>query len=450
LVETEEAEFVTRFAKALRRSKKIPSHYKGRLRKLQALDSLLKVRRLNEGMVTSNDYRDLVLATVADQSLPIEVRQRMKDIAVQVLSPDDEYCDFRDKEMEQLAAKILSGKLDQFQMAQLYMEGTLERVMKYIENMMERASDGQGGYDEELLDTMTRRRSRKPGMWGPDKLIQMDFLYRNFSEYFGRSDANEVMRKKIVNTLSAYGRSLEKKKGVRTGPEHSDVKRPFTPGDDIDTVDFEETLDAIVNSGRPASDLLPDDIIVRDEVGETVTAVLLQDVSYSMFEYLGSVIPCFITLYSALKSARKGVCIFAGNGYPVKGIDDDIEDEKVVGAYYSMINASLSHSLTRGTMGVAAFKWAEDQLERAGGGRKIVFLFSDCGFDEYGSPLETVRRMNERGAEVVVVHPDIERGYFGWGPYGGPNLVHHFERGGCKVLDCSAFSRFVSQLEEVL
>ena len=115
-----------------------------------------------------------------------------------------------------------------------------------------------------------------------------------------------------------------------------------------------------------------------------------------------------------------------------------------------MISASLSHDLSRGTMGIAAFKWAEQELEKAGGGRKIVFLFSDCGFDEYGSPLDIVRRLNERGAEVVVVHPDIGRGYFGWGPYGGPNLVHEFEKGGCKVLDCSVFGRFVSQLEEVL
>ena len=322
---TEEAsEFVAKFSKALRRSKKIPQNYKTRLRKLQAMDSLLKVRRLNEGMVTSNDYRELLLSTVADPSLPIEVRQRMKDLAVQVLSPDDEYVDFRDKEMELLLNKILSGKLDQFALAQLYMGGTLERVMQYIESMLERAGDGQEGYDERLLELMSRRRSGR--MWGPDKLIQMDFLYRNFSEHFGRPDGNDLVRKKILNTLSSYGRSLERKKSSRTGPEQSDIKRPYSQGDDIDSVDFEETLDAMVDSGHGASEASPDDIVVRDEVGETVTAILLQDVSYSMFDYLGSVIPCFILAYSALKRSRRGVCIFAGNGYPVKSVDEEIED----------------------------------------------------------------------------------------------------------------------------
>ena len=446
----ESSEFVTKFAKALRRSKKIPQNYKTRLRKLKAMDSLLKVRRLNEGMVTSNDYRELLLSTVADPSLPLEVRQRMKDLAVQVLSPDDEYVESRDREMEQLLSKILAGKLDQFALAQLYMKGTLERVMQYIESMLERADDGQGGYDERLLEMMSRRRPGPSKMWGPDKLIQMDFLYRNFSEHFGKSPAHDLVRRKILNTLSAYGRSLEKRKSSRAGPEQSDLKRPYAHGDDIDSVDFEDTLDAIVDSGHSPSDVTPDDIVVRDEVGETVTAILLQDVSYSMFDYLSSVIPCFILTYSAMKQSRRGVCIFAGNGYPVKSVEEEMEDERVIGAYYGMINASLSHSLSRGTMGIAAFKWAERELERAGGGRKIVFLFSDCGFNEFGSPLDIVRRLHERGAEVVVVHPDIGRGYFGWGPYGGPNLVHEFEKGGCKVLDCSAFGRFASQLEEVL
>ena len=448
--EKEVSDFTSKYAKALRRTKKIPLAYKGRLRKLQALDSLLRVRKLNEGMVSSNDYRDLLLATVADPSLPIEVRQRMKDIAVQILSPDDEYCDFRDREMEQLVSKILSGKMDQFKLAELYMKGTLDRVMQYLENMLERASDGHGGYDQSMLDLMNRRRSGPNSIFGPDKLIQLDFLYKNFSEYFGKPDAHDVVRKKIVNTLTSYGRSLEKRKNGRSGTQESYIKRPFSPGDDIDLIDFEDTMENIVNGGHGAAEAVPDDIIVRDEVGETVTAILLQDVSYSMFDYLGSVIPCFILTYSALKNSRRGVCIFAGNGYPVKHVLEDKEDEKVIAAYYSMINASLSHSLSRGTMGVAAFSWAERELERAGGGRKIVFMFSDCGFDEYGSPLETVRRMNERGAEVVVVHPDIERGYFGWGPYGGPNLAHEFEKMGCKVLDCSNFGRYVSQLEEVL
>ena len=447
--EKEVSDFISKYSKALRRTKKIPATYKARLRKLQAMDSLLRVKKLNEGMVSSNDYRDVLLSTVADPSLPVEVRQRMKDIAVQILSPDDEYCDFRDREMEQLLSKILSGKIDQFGMAELYMKGTLDRVMQYLENMLERASDGQGGYDQSMLDLMNRRRGPNR-MFGPDKLIQLDFLYRNFAEHFGKPDPYDVVRKKILNTLSSYGRSLEKRKNGRAGTQESFVKRPFSPGDDIDLVDFEDTMENIVNGGHGASEAVPDDIVVKDEVGETVTAILLQDVSYSMFDYLGSVIPCFILTYSALKNSRRGVCIFAGNGYPVKRVLEDREDEKVIAAYYGMISASLSHSLSMGTMGVAAFRWAEEELERAGGGRKMVFMFSDCGFNEDGSPLETVRRMNERGAEVVVVHPDIERGYFGWGPYGGPNLVHEFEKMGCKVLDCSQFGRYVSQLEEVL
>lgn len=447
--EREVSDYISKYSKALRRTKKIPPAYKARLRKLQAMDSLLRVRKLNEGMVSSSDYRDVLLSTVADPSLPVEVRQRMKDIAVQILSPDDEYCDFRDREMEQLLSKILSGKMDQFEMAELYMKGTLDRVMQYLENMLERASDGQGGYDQSMLDLLNRRRGPRR-MLGPDKLIQLDFLYRNFAEHFGKPDAHDAVRKRILNTLSSYGRSLEKRKSGRAGTQESSVKRPFSPGDDIDLVDFEDTMENIASGGHGASEAAPEDIVVRDEVGETVTAILLQDVSYSMFQYLGSVIPCFILTYSALKNSRRGVCIFAGNGYPVKRVLEEREDEKVIAAYYGMISASLSHSLSMGTMGIAAFRWAEEELEAAGGGRKIVFMFSDCGFNEDGSPLETVRRMNERGAEVVVVHPDIERGYFGWGPWGGPNLVHEFEKMGCKVLDCSQFGRYVSQLEEVL
>ena len=333
----------------------------------------------------------------------------------------------------------------------MYMKGTMDKVMEYIEKMLDKAEDGQGGYDEKLLELLNRRRTSGPmRIWGPDKLIQLDFVYRNFAKYFGKDDSHDVVRKRILNKLSSLGRSLEKRQTQRHGSEESSVKKLFSPGDEIDSVDFEDTIENIVNSAHSPANITPDDIIVREETGELVTAIFLQDASRSMFQDHSSVIPCFVLTYSALKQAKRGVCIFAGNAYPIKSIVEDMDEEKTVNAYYNMINASLSNEISMGTMGTATFRWAEEELERAGAGRKMVFLFSDCGFNEFGSPLDIVRRLNERGAEVVVAHPDIERGFFGWGPYGGPNLVHQFEKIGCKVLDCSAFNGFVSQLEEVL
>ncbi len=410
------------------------------------------MRKVNEGMVTSNDYRELLLATVADQYVPKEVRQRMKDLAVQMLSPDDEICDFRDKEMEQLLNRLLSGNVSYDTIFDLYSNGTLDKVMDYIEKLLERADDGFGGYDEKLLELLNRRGSSGGPMrhWGPDKLIQLDFVYRNFAKHFGKEEAHDVVRKRILNRLSSLGRSLEKRKSQRSGPEESSVKRPYSPGDEMDNVDFEDTVEAIMNSSHDSTTVSPDDIIVKEETGELVTAILLQDVSMSMFQYYPSVIPCFVLTYSALNLAKRGMCIFAGNAYPIKSVVEDLEDEKAINAYYSMINASLNRDLAMGTMGTATFRWAEEELERAGTGRKMVFLFSDCGFNEYGSPLEIVRRLNERGAEVVVIHPDVNRGFFGWGPYGGPNLVGEFEKYGCKVLECTPFNRFATELQEVL
>lgn len=455
LAETDEAEisdFVKKFSRALRRSKRIPDNYKSRLRRLQAMDSLLRVRKVNEGMVTSNDYRELLLATVADPSIPKEVRQRIKDLAVQVLSPDDEICDFRDKEMEQLLNRLLSGNMSYDTLLAMYTNGTMDRVMDYIEKLLDRADDGQGGYDEKLLELLSRRRSLGGPMrhWGPDKLIQLDFIYRNFAKHFGKDESHDIVRKRILNRLSSLGRSLEKRKSQRSGSEESSVKRLYSPGDEIDSVDFEDTLEAIANSSHDSTTISPDDIVVKEETGELVTAILLQDVSMSMFEYYTSVIPCFVLTYSALKLAKRGMCIFAGNAYPIKSVVDDFEDEEAINAYYNMISASLKRDLSMGTMGLATFRWAEEELERSGAGRKMVFLFSDCGFNEYGSPLEIVRRLNERGAEVVVVHPDVKRGFFGWGPYGGPNLVHEFEKSGCKVLECTPFNEFATELQEVL
>ena len=451
--ETEISNFVKKFSGALRRSRRIPNNYKSRLRKLQAMDALLRVRKINEGLVTSNDYRDFLLATVADPSVPKEVRQRMKDLAVQILSPDDETVDFRDKEMEQLLNRILSGNISYDSLVDLFKSGTMDRVMNYIERMLDRADDGEGGYDEKLLELLNRRRNNDGGpmrIWGPDKLIQLDFIYRNFSKYLGQGDSHDVVRKRILNKLSSLGRSLERRKTQTHGSEESTFKKVYSPGDDIDSIDFEDTLENIVNSTHRGSSIKPDDIVVREETGELVTAILLQDASRSMFRYYSSIIPCFVLTYAALKLAKRGICIFAGNAYPIKSIVEDIEEESAINTYYSMIQASLNGEISMGTMGVATFRWAEEELERAGSGRKMVFLFSDCGFNEFGSPLDIVRRLNERGAEVIVVHPDIERGFFGWGQFGGPNLVKQFEKSGCKVLDCSIFHKFVPQLEEVL
>lgn len=450
--ESEISDFMRRFSGALRRSKRIPKNYTSKLRKLQAMDSLLRVRKINEGLVTSNDYRDLLLATAADPSVPKEVRQRMKDLVVQVLSPDDEIVDYRDKEMEQLLNRILTGNISYDSIMNLFKDNTMERVMDYIEKMLDRADDGEGGYDEKLLELLNRRRNNSSPMriWGPDKLIQLDFIYRNFSKYLGKEGSHDVVRKRILNKLSSLGRSLERRKTQSHGNEESTMKKIYSPGDDIDSIDFEDTLENIANSSYGSARIDPDDIIVREETGELVTAVLLQDVSRSMFRYYSSVIPCFVLTYSALKLAKRGVCTFAGNAYPIKSIVEDVEEETAINSYYNMIQASLNGDISMGTMGIATFRWAEEELERTGTGRRMVFLFSDCGFNEFGSPLEIVRRLNERGAEVVVVHPDIERGFFGWGGFGGPNLVKQFEKSGCKVLDCSEFRRFLPQLEEVL
>ena len=98
-------------------------------------------------------------------------------------------------------------------------------------------------------------------------------------------------------------------------------------------------------------------------------------------------------------------------------------------------------------MGKASFKWAESELQKCPSGRKIVFLFSDCDFNLYGNPLDVIRNMAERDAEVVVVHP--HPGEESYGRFGFTDL-RVFERSGCRVLGCANYQKYISDLEEIL
>src|SRR3990170_3115370 len=104
--------FIGRFARILGRSRKVAPEYRHRLRRMMALDSLLRFKKLQEGGLTLNDYHSYLMATLADPSLPTEERQRIKDVAIEVFFPDDEPVFREDPQMEKFLAKMLAGGTD--------------------------------------------------------------------------------------------------------------------------------------------------------------------------------------------------------------------------------------------------------------------------------------------------------------------------------------------------
>ncbi|MBI4258054.1 MAG: VWA domain-containing protein [Thaumarchaeota archaeon] len=425
--------FIRRFARLLGRSRKLSNEHKHRLRRIMALNSLLRMKKLKDGTLTLNDYHAYIMATVADPSLPAEVRRKIKDVAVEVFFPDDEPVFREDRDMEKLIANLMAGnELDFEKLFKHYLDGSLNKAMDYLYELMQREGIGYPV-------------RRQWGRWGPDRLVKLALFHSLYGSP-GSSAASELARKLLKNLNDAAG-NLHRKRTVRYGLDEGEIKRPFSLGDDIDSIDFEETVESIVGSGKQLEQVTGDDIVVKDQIKEDTTVVFLHDISISMREYLIEMIPCFVTTYYAFRRARKGFTVFTGDAYPIKSVLEEREDDHIIEQYYRFIGLSLQRRLQRGSMGNASFKWAESELEKAPSGRKIVFLFSDCDFNAYGSPLNIIRRMTERNAEVVVVHPHREENIYG---YYGFSDIRTFEKAGCQTLGTANYQQYIAALEEIL
>ena len=152
--------------------------------------------------------------------------------------------------------------------------------------------------------------------------------------------------------------------------------RPFTSADDLDLLDIENTLDALIGAGKSLEEMSEDELFVHDtESGKASFAVLI-DISGSMSgPELSTCAISIVMLLGRLKSEEVAVALFESDTHVVKTFDQERSLDEVA-------DELLELNSFGGTCVDQALAWASEQFLADRAERQILFLLSDFCFFE--------------------------------------------------------------------
>ena len=153
--------------------------------------------------------------------------------------------------------------------------------------------------------------------------------------------------------------------------------RPYLSGDDLDLLDIENTLDAIINSGKSLDAITEEDLYVHDtSKGRAAFGVLL-DISGSMSgDDLAMCAIAIVMLLGKVKSEEIALAVFESDTHVIKPFSDARDLDHVA-------DQVLDIEATGGTCVDAALRWVSDEFEGVPEADfKILFLLTDFGFFE--------------------------------------------------------------------
>jgi Mg-chelatase subunit ChlD len=183
------------------------------------------------------------------------------------------------------------------------------------------------------------------------------------------------------------------------GPLPEGSTRPYFLGDDVDTIDLDETIDNILDQGKKINDIRVDDFIVRKTVTGRRCVIFLVDISGSMSgPPLAS--STIVTAMLLITFARDelGVALFESDTHVLCEIDEKIDIDEVV-------DEVLDLTARGGTQMSAALAWAEKQFELSRSQDKMFIMVSDAGIGDFNRCQEHMRKIAEMGATSTLIVP---------------------------------------------
>ncbi|MCA9493558.1 MAG: VWA domain-containing protein, partial [Myxococcales bacterium] len=171
--------------------------------------------------------------------------------------------------------------------------------------------------------------------------------------------------------------------------------RPYRAGDDLDLLDLDGTLDAIVGAGKRIEDLSAEDLTVQDTSRGRAALAMLIDISGSMSgDDLAVCAIAAVMLLGRVRTEEIALAVFESNTHVLKTFADPTDLDEVA-------DAVLELEATGGTRVDAAFTWAREQLESTSEADfHLLFVLSDFGFFE---PPEELARHGQKLADLRVV-----------------------------------------------
>jgi hypothetical protein len=170
--------------------------------------------------------------------------------------------------------------------------------------------------------------------------------------------------------------------------------RPFRGGDDLDQLDIESTLDAIISAGKPLDQVTEEDLYVPlTSKGKAAFAILI-DISGSMGgRELANCAISVVMLLGKLAPEEVAIALFESDTHVIKAFDDGTDLDAVA-------DQILDLAATGGTRVDRALEWVADQFRTVPESEfRLFFLLSDYCFFESHS--ELIKRMEALVAQDV-------------------------------------------------
>ncbi|MCP4111934.1 MAG: VWA domain-containing protein [Desulfobacteraceae bacterium] len=179
--------------------------------------------------------------------------------------------------------------------------------------------------------------------------------------------------------------------------------RPFMAGDDLDMIDIESTLDAIITSGKNLESITGEELFVYDTSKGRAALGVLIDISGSMSgQELAICAIAVVMLLGRVRSEEVAIAVFESDTHVIKGFHDPTDLDQVA-------DHILDLTATGGTCADAALEWVRAQYTTVPEVEfRLLFLLSDFCFFE--SP-QQLHKLGTGLADLGVVFLGASHGY---------------------------------------
>ncbi len=179
--------------------------------------------------------------------------------------------------------------------------------------------------------------------------------------------------------------------------------RPFMAGDDLDLIDIESTLDALITSGKNLESITEDELFVYDTSKGRAALGVLIDISGSMGGHeLAICAIAVVMLLGKVRSEEVALAVFESDTHVIKGFHDPTDLDQVA-------DHILDLSATGGTCVDAALEWIKQEYMTVPEVEfRLLFLLSDFCF------FETPQQLHKLGtglADLGVVFLGASHGF---------------------------------------
>jgi len=245
---------------------------------------------------------------------------------------------------------------------------------------------------------------------GLDLLEQWFYSRHNISSKVKRK-LKEIIKQIMIDLGIRSANSLIG--SANSGPIVENIVIPYTPGDDFELIDLEETVSNLLEGGKTVETITNDDFLVSKTTQGLRCLVMELDISGSMTgQKLAQMALCTTMLVYAFKPEELALTFFESNTHRIKDLDQEIELEKVV-------DELLDISARGGTCINSALKWANLQFEKkARSKHKLNILFTDADVFDFNNSLRELKKMSEKDVRFVMVVPK-----FGFSPVMAKKMV---------------------------